>query len=97
VTLCSAGGQGLFPDTVSDRALKHVNALRRRVTDGEQAVLIFCVAHTGVRSVTTADEIDSAYGAAVREAMDAGLEVRAYGCVIEPDELRLDAPLPVDL
>lgn len=97
VTLCRADGLGLFPDAVSERALKHVNALQRRVIQGDQAALIFCVVHTGIRRVTPAEEIDPVYADAVRQAARAGVEVRAYGCVIEPDEFRLQTPLPVSL
>ena len=97
MTLCDDTGRGSFPDAVSERALKHVNALVRRVSAGERAALVFCVQHTGVLRATLADEIYPAYGAAVRAAAQAGVEVLAFGCRIEPDEIRIDAQLPVDL
>jgi sugar fermentation stimulation protein A len=97
MTLCNETGRGSFPDAVSERALKHVNALVRRVQAGERAALVFCVQHTGVLRATLADEIHPAYGAAVRSAAEAGVEVLAFGCAIERDEIRVDAELPVDL
>jgi sugar fermentation stimulation protein A len=97
VTLLGEGGLGLFPDTVSERALKHVQALQRRVEAGDQAVLIFCVQHTGVSAVSPADRIYPAYGAALREARAAGVEVLAYGCQIEKHQLRVSQPLAVRL
>ena len=97
MTLCDESGRGSFPDAVSDRAVKHVNALQRRVQAGERAVLLFCVQHTGVQRATLADEIHPAYGVAVRQAADSGVEVRAFGCRIEQGEISIDAELPVDL
>ena len=47
MTLAFADGRGAFPDAVSDRALRHVQALERRVQAGDRAVLLFCVQHGG--------------------------------------------------
>ena len=97
MTLCDETGRGSFPDAVSERALKHVNALVRRVQAGERAVLVFCAQHTGVLRATLADEIHPAYGAAVRSAAQAGVEVLAFGCRIDRDEIVVDTELPVDI
>lgn len=97
MTLCDANGRGSFPDAVSDRALKHVQALERRVAAGERGVLLFCVQHTGVRRATLADEIHPGYGSAVRSAVRAGVEVYAFGCRMDPAEIRMDYQLPVEL
>ena len=95
LTLGLEDGRGAFPDAVSVRALKHVRELIhcRRENRG-RAVLFFCVMHTGVRFATTADHIHPAYGELVREALDAGVEVAAWGCAISPMGLRLHAELP---
>ena len=85
---------GVFPDAKSVRATKHVNALRRCVQRGQRAVLLFCVAHTGIDRVAIADDIDPAYDAAVRDAIAAGVEVLAYRCEITPKILVLDRSVP---
>jgi sugar fermentation stimulation protein A len=97
LTLCGPSGRGSFPDAVSERAARHVQALEDRVRAGDRAVLLFCVQHTGVRFAATADEIDPVYGAAVRSAMRSGVEVIAYGCVIERDRIELADRVPVVL
>lgn len=97
LTLCDAAGRGSFPDAVSVRAVRHVRALARRAQAGDRAVLAFCVQHTGVEYATLADEIDAEYGAAVRAAAAAGVEVLAFGCSIEPAEILVTSELPVDL
>ncbi|MCY4128427.1 MAG: DNA/RNA nuclease SfsA [Gammaproteobacteria bacterium] len=88
------GDLGVFPDAKSDRATKHVNALRRCVLRGKRAVLFFCVAHTGIDKVAIADDIDPLYDAAVRDAMAAGVEILAYRCQVTPKTLALDGSVP---
>ena len=94
LTLSMGNGLGSFPDAVSERAVKHVRALSRQVARGHRAVLVFCVQHTGVRLTTTADDIHPEYATALREAMAAGVEVIAYGCSIEREEILLTASVP---
>lgn len=96
VTLCRKG-IGAFPDAVSERAKRHALALARCAEAGHRATLLFCAMHTGIRQVTAADDIDPSYGAALRAAAAAGVEVTAWSCRIEPGELALANPLPVVL
>lgn len=88
------GNLGVFPDAKSDRATKHVNALRRCVRRGKRGVLLFCVAHTGIDKVAIADDIDPLYDVAVRDAIAAGVEVLAYRCRVTPKTLALDGSVP---
>jgi len=97
MTLWLGDGRGAFPDAVSERALRHVEALVARRRAGERAVLLFCVQHTGVSHATPADEVHPAYGDALRAAAAEGVEVLAYGCRIERDEIAVSRPLPVRL
>lgn len=94
LTLSQGHGLGSFPDAVSERAVKHVRALSRQTAMGHRAVLVFCVQHTGVRLATTADDIHPEYAVALRDAMAAGVEVVAYGCSIERDEILLTTSIP---
>ena len=87
-------GLGLFPDTHSERATKHVNALKRSVLDGKRAVLLFCVPHTGIDRVAIAADIDPVYDAAVAEAMAAGVEVLAFKCDVSTSEVTLAKQIP---
>ncbi len=96
VTL-ARGCLGAFPDAVSERARRHVEALARCVAMGYRGVLLYCVPHTGIRSVTPADDIDPQYGSALRRAADAGVEVIAYGCTVSPREIALGGSLGVVL
>lgn len=97
LTLCDAEGRGAFPDAVSERAVRHVEALTERARQGDAAALLFCVQHTGVRYATAADEIDPGYGRALRVAARQGVTVLAYGCRIQRTRMEITGPLPVRL
>ena len=97
VTLLQNDGVGAFPDAVSARALRHVEALVQRVAAGDRALLLFCATHAGIQRVRTADDIHPAYAEAVNRAAAKGVEVSAYGCRITPSAMTLTHPLPVQL
>lgn len=93
VTLCRDQQAGVFPDAVSTRATKHVSELLNCVHAGDRGVLIFCAQHCGIESVAPAVDIDPDYAAAVASAAEQGVEVLAYGCSTDFNEMRIDRPL----
>ena len=87
--LCSGDGLGIFPDTVSVRATRHVKALEQCVQKGDRAVLFFCVQHNGISRTAIAAKIDPDYSRAVSTAIDTGVEVMAYSAKIETSGITL--------
>ncbi len=87
-------GTGAFPDAVSSRALKHVQALSRRVAAGDRGVLIFCAQHCGIQKVRAAHEVDAAYAAGLLDAQQAGVEVLAYACATDLSHMWLAEQIP---
>lgn len=83
VTLGVEGGLGLFPDAKSERASKHLHSLMRLKSEGNRAVLLFCVQHTGINRVAAAKEIDPRYAEALWLAREKGVEVLAFGCEMD--------------
>lgn len=88
---------GAFPDAKSDRAKKHIEALSRRVKDGQRGALVFCSLHTGIQKVTVAREIDPMYAEAVQKAIAMGVEVYAIACEVTPRRLLFSRRIPFDL
>jgi len=84
-----------FPDAVTQRGARHLRELAALARDGVRSVLLYCVNLTGIESVRPAQEIDPAYALALKDAMDAGVEVLAYGVQLDPQEVRIDRPLQV--
>jgi sugar fermentation stimulation protein A len=97
VTLCLDGGVGLFPDAVSERGRRHLEALQSVVDARTRALLVFCVMHAGIRSVSAAGDIDPQYREALAAAMAAGVEVRAFATKISRAGVELDRALPFHL
>lgn len=97
VTLGLGGGEGAFPDAVSLRGQKHLKELIEVVQTGRRACLLFCVMHSGIRSVRPADEIDPVYGRLLREAAQKGVEIIAWSVVPQPEGLNVAGQLPVVL
>ncbi len=94
VTLC-ADRRGRFPDAVTERGRRHLEHLAARVRDGERAALLFIAQRDDADSVAPADDIDPAYGAALRSAVAAGVEVHAWSVKVTPTALLLSRVLPV--
>jgi len=97
VTLWDFKGKGSFPDAVTIRGRKHLRELMLMVSQGHRAVLCFCVQHSGINSVSCADDIDPLYGKTLREAIAHGVEVIAYQATLSPQEIALKSALPVAL
>ncbi|HAK52119.1 MAG TPA: DNA/RNA nuclease SfsA [Gammaproteobacteria bacterium] len=87
-------GSGYFPDAISERGSKHLRELALVAQSGCRAVLIFCVQHSGIQRVFSADHIDKAYGDTLRMAIDSGVEVLAYKVRFGRSRLKLWRPVP---
>lgn len=90
VTLESGNGLIIFPDAVTARGTKHLRELIDVAGRGHRAVLFFCVQHSGGDAVAPAAEIDRVYTVTLQEAVEAGVEVLAYGCRISGKEIAVD-------
>ncbi len=97
VTLCRTGGCGVFPDAVSERARKHVLALRAVRDRSTRVLLFFCVMHNGIESVSAAADIDPHYRDVLGQAMADGLEVMAWRAAVTPEGIALAKALPFSL
>jgi sugar fermentation stimulation protein A len=94
VTLAE-GSRARFPDAVTERGRKHLTTLRALHREGARAVLLFVVQRGDCDTVEPADDIDPAYGQALREAADAGVEILAVRARVRASEIRLEKMLPV--
>jgi len=88
-------GQGYFPDAKTVRGQKHLRELAAMVEQGYRAVLLFCVQHSGIHSVKVAENIDPKYAQMFKHAVDVGVEVLAYSCAINEQNITLNQRLPM--
>ena len=91
------GTQARFPDAVTERGLKHLMELRDMVREGHRAVIFFCVSRSDVTTFAPADDIDPAYGKALREVVAQGMDAMAWSTHVEPDRFSLLKPLAIEL
>jgi len=94
VTLCEKRA-ARFPDAVTERGRRHLEHLVARHSAGDRAALLFIAQRADADSVAPADDIDPAYGEALRKAVSAGIEVHALGATVRADRILLDRILPV--
>lgn len=86
---------GLFPDAVSERALRHLRELERCVAEGYRSVLLFVVQRVDVGRVVPADAIDPEYGRAFRSAIAGG--VLPLAVRVRPGDEGLFPERPLDV
>lgn len=90
-------GEVRFPDAPTERGVKHLRGLQRAVEQGHRAAVFFVIQMKGPTRFRPNDATHPAFGAALREAAGNGVDVYAYDCLVTPDGLTLDAPVPADL
>lgn len=86
-----------FPDAVTERGRKHLGELSRLVREGDRAVMFFLVNRTDCDAMGPADDIDPEYGAALRAAAAAGVELLAYRVAFRGAHANVAGRVPVRL
>ncbi len=90
-------GLALFPDAPTQRGVKHLHSLMRCVEEGHQALALFVIQLQPVNAFSPNDAMHPAFGHALREAARAGVQVLACDCMVQPNWLAIDKPVPVQL
>jgi len=88
-------GIGLFPDAVSSRATRHLQALIQAVGEGYRAAVLFVVQRDDARAVAANSATDPKFAATLRQAAAAGVEFYARTCQVSPLSITLKDPVPV--
>jgi sugar fermentation stimulation protein A len=89
-------GEAEFPDAVTARGSKHLRELANMVREGHRAVMFYLVQRGDCSAFSIASDIDPAYGQALGEAMEAGVEVLCYACAVTTRDIRITDPLPLE-
>ena len=95
--MLESGGHARFPDAPTERGVKHIRELMRAVEQGHRATAFFVVQMAQVTDFAPNDDTHPAFGAALRQAIAAGVQVVAYACRVTPDTMSIDRPVPVIL
>lgn len=90
-------GHARFPDAPTERGIKHLRELMRAVEEGHKASAVFVIQMEEVTDFAPNDITHPAFGAALREAAAAGVQVVAVNCRVAPDSLEILHTIPVIL
>ncbi len=94
VTLKTSDGLARFPDSVSERGQKHLRELIQLKEQGHRAVILFIIQREDVDKFAPAYEVDPEYALLLKLADECGVEILAYQCKIEPQEIKVHQRLP---
>ena len=86
-----------FPDAPTERGAKHIRGLTEAALAGYGAYILFVIQMSDVKYIRPHDETDPAFGAALREAAQNGVQVLAMDCAITPDTMDIRLPVLVKL
>lgn len=95
VTLSRMAGLAEFPDSVTARGLKHLDELSQVVLDGGRAVMLFLAQRADCQRFQAAHDLDPQYGEGLRRALQAGVEILCFGCMISETRIEVGAPIEI--
>ena len=94
VHLSRTPGLAEFPDSVTERGVKHLVELSAMVAAGHRAVMLYLIQRADAESFAFAQDIDPRYVAAFEAARSAGVEALAYACDVKPEGIEIIRPVP---
>lgn len=86
-------GLARFPDAPTQRGVKHINELVKAREAGYKAYLLFLVQMNNIEYVLPNWVTHPGFGEAIEAAMEKGLNVVAYNCIVERDMLKANEPI----
>ena len=86
-----------FPDAPTERGAKHLRGLAEAAQAGYGAYVLFVIQMADVKYLHPNDATDPQFGAALREAAAAGVQVMAVDCQVTIDTMTIGKAVPVVL
>lgn len=86
-----------FPDAPTQRGTKHLRGLEEAAGAGYGAYVLFVIQMADVKYLHPNDVTDPAFGAALRRASAAGVQILAMDCAVTEDTMEIRLPVLVKL
>ena len=86
-----------FPDAPTERGVRHLRGLTALARQGCGAYVLFVIQMPDVKYLHPNDATDPAFGAALRAAAEAGVQVLAMDCAVTEDTMEIRLPVLVKL
>lgn len=84
-----------FPDAPTQRGARHLRELTQAVQAGFDAYVLFVIQMSDVKYLHPNDATDPDFGAALRQAKSAGVQVMAVDCLVEQDGMTIGKAVEV--
>lgn len=84
-----------FPDAPTERGTKHLRGLTRLAQEGFGAYVLFVIQMSDVKYLHPNDDTDPAFGKALREAAESGVQVLAVDCDVTVERMTISNPVKV--
>jgi sugar fermentation stimulation protein A len=95
VHLSRKPGLAEFPDSITERGVKHLAELADMVREGHKAVMVYLIQRGDVSKLSFARDIDADYANAFDAAMKAGVEAVALRCKLSTTEIVVEKKIPI--
>lgn len=95
VHLSRRHGLAEFPDSVTERGVKHLREMSDMVQAGHRAVMVYLIQRGDAKKLAFARDVDPGYGEAFDRAMQAGVEAIALRCRMSTEEIVVDRTIPI--
>ncbi len=86
-----------FPDAPTQRGVKHLRGLTQAAREGYGAYVLFVIQMSDVKYLRPNDDTDPAFGQALRQAAQAGVQILAMDCAVQVDAMEIRQQVPVKL
>ena len=89
VTLSRLKGLAEFPDSKTFRGAKHMDELAEMVQCGFQSTILFLVQRSDIDLFSVAEDIDPIYKKSYKHAIENGVQVLCYDCIISREGITI--------
>ena len=89
-------GLVLFPDAPTVRGVKHLRELAALQCNGTDAYVLFVIQMEKILSLRANRVTDPAFADALLQARAAGVGIHAVDCLVSPNDVTANAPVPVE-
>lgn len=97
VTMLGENRTAIFPDSVTERGQKHLKELMDLKSQGIRAAMLYIINREDVDKFSPAAHIDPEYARLLKKAFDSGVEILAYQCSLDAQEIKITRSIKVIL
>ena len=90
-------GIARFPDAPTERGTRHLHELTTAAQNGLLAAAVFIIQMENIRHFEPNSRTDPAFADALKRASEAGVQLYAYTCRVEPAALDIGDTVPIRL